>query len=66
MEVVPVPEHAVSVEHSVAKLLVTVPEIMFVPSHLAEQLDDVDYVDDVPRDEFGFTGSLGWDSGGGG
>lgn len=60
MEVVPAPEHAVVVEHSVTKLLVTVPEIRFVPSHLAigvaEQLDDVD---DVFREEFGSCGSLG-------
>ena len=66
MEVVPVPEQAVSVEQSVTKLLVTVPEMMFVPWHLvigvAEQVDDVD---DVPRDGLGFSGSLGWGSGGG-
>jgi hypothetical protein len=46
MEVVPVPEHVVSVEQSVTKLIVAVPEMISVPAHLvivlAEQLDVVD------------------------
>ena len=33
IDVVPVPEHAVIVEHSVLKLMVAVPETILVPRH---------------------------------
>ena len=61
MDIVPVPEHTVVVEHSVTKACVDVPETILVPLQfvmgLAEQLEeeDDDCCDDVGvGDDVGF------------
>jgi hypothetical protein len=60
IEVVPVPEHAVSVEHSVTKLLVVIAETIAVPLHLVMVLaEQLDAVEDSFCDGDGFWGSLG-------
>lgn len=69
MEVTPVPEHAVIVEQSVVKPLVTVPDTMFVPLHcgmaVAEHELLLDEADDSLLDLDGSSGSVGFPEGGG-
>jgi hypothetical protein len=60
IEVGPVPEHAVLVEHSVTKLLVVIAEIVAVPLHLVMVLaEQLEAIDDFFCDGYGFWGSFG-------